>query len=143
MQTPAFVFSATLDPSAPVWYFFFKQTISPQKTYGSWSHFLLLLVPGLATLFHRIGNQNSEFQSKPRHSASKSRSIVWNYTGCKKMWPQRSGFLPHPSASAWERGISSPSRRMKKEIWEFLDYSPKLIPKIQRKGFFLPNLRNF
>jgi transcriptional regulator with XRE-family HTH domain len=39
------------------------------------------------------------------------------------------------SVSNWERGITSPSRRMTKKIQEFLDCLPKPTPKIQRKSF--------
>jgi len=39
------------------------------------------------------------------------------------------------SVSNWERGITSPSRRMTKKIREFLDYTPKLIPKLHRNDF--------
>src|ERR1017187_7188813 len=39
------------------------------------------------------------------------------------------------SVSNWERGITSPSRRMTKKIQEFLDYTPKLIPKVQINDF--------
>jgi transcriptional regulator with XRE-family HTH domain len=39
------------------------------------------------------------------------------------------------SVSNWERGVTSPSRRMTKKIQEFLDYTPKLIPKVQRIDF--------
>jgi transcriptional regulator with XRE-family HTH domain len=39
------------------------------------------------------------------------------------------------SVSNWERGITSPSRRMTKRIREFLDYTPKPIFKVQRKHF--------
>jgi transcriptional regulator with XRE-family HTH domain len=39
------------------------------------------------------------------------------------------------SVSNWERGITSPSRRMTKKIQKFLDYTPKLTPKIQRNNF--------
>ena len=39
------------------------------------------------------------------------------------------------SVSNWERGITSPSRRMTKKIDEFLDYAPKLTLKIQRNSF--------
>src|ERR1022692_784384 len=39
------------------------------------------------------------------------------------------------SVSNWERGITSPSRRMKKRIREFLDYTPKLIPKVHSIDF--------
>jgi DNA-binding XRE family transcriptional regulator len=39
------------------------------------------------------------------------------------------------SVSNWERGITSPSRRMTKKIREFPDYTPKLIPKVQKDGF--------
>src|ERR1035441_3517229 len=37
------------------------------------------------------------------------------------------------SVSNWERGITSPSRRMTKKIREFLDYTPPApVPKIRR-----------
>ena len=39
------------------------------------------------------------------------------------------------SVSNWERGITSPSRRMTKKIRDFLDYTPKLIPKVQKDVF--------
>ena len=39
------------------------------------------------------------------------------------------------SVSNWERGVTSPSRRMAKRISEFLDYTPKPTPKIQRNSF--------
>jgi len=39
------------------------------------------------------------------------------------------------SVSNWERGITSPSRRMTKRIREFLDYTPKLVIKVQRRDF--------
>src|ERR1017187_3536077 len=39
------------------------------------------------------------------------------------------------SVSNWERGITSPSRRMTKKIHEFLDCPPKPTPKIQRNSF--------
>ena len=40
------------------------------------------------------------------------------------------------SVSNWERGITSPSRRMTKKIREFLDYTPPvLVPK--KRGFGL------
>jgi transcriptional regulator with XRE-family HTH domain len=39
------------------------------------------------------------------------------------------------SVSNWERGITSPSRRMTKKIREFFDCPPKPIPKIQRNSF--------
>ena len=39
------------------------------------------------------------------------------------------------SVSDWERGITSPSRRMTKKIQEFLDCPPKPTPKIQRNSF--------
>jgi len=39
------------------------------------------------------------------------------------------------SVSNWERGVTSPSRRMKKKIREFLNSPPKPTPKIQRISF--------
>jgi transcriptional regulator with XRE-family HTH domain len=39
------------------------------------------------------------------------------------------------SVSNWERGITSPSRRMTKKIQEFLDCPHKPTPKIQRNSF--------
>jgi len=39
------------------------------------------------------------------------------------------------SVSNWERGITTPSRRMTKRIREFLDYTPKLAIKVQRNDF--------
>jgi transcriptional regulator with XRE-family HTH domain len=39
------------------------------------------------------------------------------------------------SVSNWERGAKSPSRRMTKRIREFLDYIPKIIPKVHRNDF--------
>jgi DNA-binding XRE family transcriptional regulator len=39
------------------------------------------------------------------------------------------------SVSNWERGITSPSRKMTKKIQEFLDYTPKLILKVHRNDF--------
>ena len=39
------------------------------------------------------------------------------------------------SISNWERGITSPSRRMIKRIREFLDYTPKPVSKVQRSDF--------
>jgi transcriptional regulator with XRE-family HTH domain len=39
------------------------------------------------------------------------------------------------SVGNWERGITSPSRRMTKKIQEFLDCPPKPTPKIQRNSF--------
>jgi hypothetical protein len=57
--------------------------------------------------------------------------------------PFDSGHPPRPARIAcvlrvwrnWERGITSPSRRMTKRIQEFLDFTPKLIPKIQENSF--------
>jgi transcriptional regulator with XRE-family HTH domain len=40
------------------------------------------------------------------------------------------------SVSDWERGITSPSRRMTKKIQEFLGYTPKVL--VRKKGS--PNL---
>jgi DNA-binding XRE family transcriptional regulator len=39
------------------------------------------------------------------------------------------------SISNWERGMTSPSRRMTKRIQEFLDFAPKPIPKVHRNDF--------
>ena len=39
------------------------------------------------------------------------------------------------TVSNWERGITSPSRRMTKKIQEFLDCPPKPTPKIQKHSF--------
>ena len=39
------------------------------------------------------------------------------------------------SVSNWERGLTSPSRRMTKRIQEFLEYAPKLIPKVHKNNF--------
>ena len=39
------------------------------------------------------------------------------------------------SISNWERGVTSPSRKMNKKIREFLDITIKLIPKVQKGGF--------
>jgi DNA-binding XRE family transcriptional regulator len=41
------------------------------------------------------------------------------------------------SISNWERGVTSPSRRMKKQIQEFLKFTPppKLIPMTQKGNF--------
>src|ERR1700722_1814822 len=41
--------------------------------------------------------------------------------------------ISSPSISDWERGITSPSRRMKKKIREFLDYKP--IPMLKKQPF--------
>jgi transcriptional regulator with XRE-family HTH domain len=39
------------------------------------------------------------------------------------------------SVSNWERGITSPSRRMIKKIQEFLDHNPEPVPKNHRSDF--------
>jgi transcriptional regulator with XRE-family HTH domain len=39
------------------------------------------------------------------------------------------------SVSNWERGITSPSRRMTNKIQEFLGYSPKFISKVNKNNF--------
>jgi DNA-binding XRE family transcriptional regulator len=39
------------------------------------------------------------------------------------------------SVSNWERGITTPSRRMTKRIQKFLDYAPKPISKVHRNDF--------
>jgi transcriptional regulator with XRE-family HTH domain len=39
------------------------------------------------------------------------------------------------SVSNWERGITSPSRRMTKRIREFLDYASYPLSKVQRRNF--------
>ena len=39
------------------------------------------------------------------------------------------------SISNWERGITLPSRRMIKQIQEFLNFTPKSIPKVRKNNF--------
>ena len=39
------------------------------------------------------------------------------------------------SVSNWERGVTSPSRRMTKKIQKFLEYAPVVVPKKPSDGF--------
>jgi transcriptional regulator with XRE-family HTH domain len=102
--------------------------------YYAFSRFILFTLPGHAAYSLRIGNQISEFRYSHGRSVNKSKKHRLELHWLQKDVAAKIE-ISSTSVSNWERGITSPSRRMTKRIREFLDYSPKLIPKVHRNDF--------